>query len=112
MSARTLIAGLLFAACGLSAMGSSAQPTADTVDRVRNTVARVLKKPPSEIDASRLLVEQGADELDIMEVVLDIEAEFKVRIPDRAIGSTPGEIGRVLTVERLSEIVSRLPQRR
>lgn len=121
MSARMRIAGLLFVVCNLSETGISAQPvvdtlrtngTADAVDRVRNTVARILKKSPSQIDASKLLVEQGAEELDIMEIVLDIEDEFKVRIPDSAMGSSPYEIGKVLTVEKLAQVVSGLPKRR
>lgn len=120
MSARTLLASLLFVTCNPLAAESGAQPkvdavgtgdTRDAVEKVRNTVARILKKPPAQIDASKLLVEQGADELDIMEVVLDIEEEFKVRIPDSAIGSTPHQIGKVLTVEKLVQVVSGLPRK-
>ena len=120
MSARTLFACLLFVTCNLLAAESGVQPkvdavetgdTLDAVEKVKNTVARILKKPPAQIDTSKLLFEQGADELDIMEVVLDVEDEFKVRIPDSAIGSTPYQIGKVLTVEKLVQVVSGLPKR-
>ena len=118
MSTRALFAGLLIVVFGLSATEGGAQPTLDgvgnagTVDKIRNTVARILKKSPAQVDPTRLLVEQGAEELDIMEIVLDVEAEFEVRLPDSAMGSSPGEIGRVLTVERLAQVVSVLPKRK
>jgi len=58
------------------------------------------------------LVAQGADELDIVEIVMAVEEAFQVEIPDSAIGEKVGEAGKELTVEKLADIVVRQPKRR
>ena len=78
-----------------------------TVERVRSEVATILKKDTARIDISKPLVAQGADELDIVEIVMAVEEAFKVEIPDSAIGENAGEVGKTLTVQKLAEIVSK-----
>jgi acyl carrier protein len=82
------------------------------VDRVRAEVAAILKKKSSQIDVKEPLVAQGADELDIVEIVMAVEEAFNAEIPDSAIGEKVGEASKDLTVEKLAEIVSRQPKRR
>ena len=55
------------------------------MDRVRLEVATILKKDSAQIDATKPLVAHGADELDIVEIVMAVEEAFKVEIPDSAI---------------------------
>lgn len=91
---------LLCAGCG-------SQPAQQTVDRVRSEVATILKKDSAQIDVVKPLVAQGADELDIVEIVMAVEEAFKVEIPDSAVGENVGEVSKTLTVQKLAEIVSR-----
>ncbi len=87
--------------------GCGSRPTQQTVDRVRSEVATILKKNSTQIDVAKPLVAQGADELDIVEIVMAVEEAFKVDIPDSAIGENVGEASKTLTVQKLAEIVSR-----
>ena len=72
------------------------------MDRVRLEVATILKKDTAQIDVTKPLVAQGADELDIVEIVMAVEEAFNVEIPDSAIGENVNEA----TVTKLAEIVS------
>jgi acyl carrier protein len=96
----TIIAVLLF--CG----GCGSQPAQPTVEGVRSEVAKILKKDAAQIDVAKPLVAQGADELDIVEIVMALEEAYKVKIPDSALGKTVGEASKTLTVQKLTEIVS------
>jgi acyl carrier protein len=72
---------------------------------VRSEVATILKKDSAQIDVAKPLVAQGADELDIVEIVMAVEEAFKVQIPDSAVGENVGEVSKTLTVQKLAEIV-------
>jgi acyl carrier protein len=76
-------------------------PRHQVVDRVRAEVARVLKRNASQIDVAKPLSASGADELDVVEIVLAIEQAFKIVIPDSALGENPSK---TLTVQQLAEI--------
>ena len=76
------------------------------VNRVRAEVATILKKDSAQIDVMKPLVVQGADELDLVEIVMAVEEAFKVEIPDSAIGENVSEASKTLTVAKLAEIVS------
>ncbi len=95
-----VVALLLFAGCG-------SQPAQQTIERVRSEVGAILKKDSAEIDVSKPLAAQGADELDIVEIVMAVEEAFKVEIPDSAIGKDVKEVSKTLTVQKLAEIVTR-----
>ena len=94
------LSGLLLCGCG-------SQHRQQTVERVRSEVATILKKDSAQIDVAKPLVAQGADELDIVEIVMAVEEAFEVEIPDSAIGENVGEVSKTLTVQKLAEIVSR-----
>ena len=98
----------LSAICALLLLcgGCGSQPAKPTVERVRSEVAKVLKKDAAKVDVAKPLVAQGADELDIVEIVMALEETFKVKIPDGALGKTVGEASKTLTVQKLTEIVS------
>ena len=88
-------------------VGCGSQPAQQIIDRVRSEVATILKKDSAQIDLKTPLVAQGADELDIVEIVMAVEEAFKVEIPNSAIGENVGEASKTLTVQKLAEIVSR-----
>ena len=87
--------------------GCGSQPATTNVERVRSEVATILKKDPAQIDVTKPLVAQGADELDIVEIVMAVEEAFKVEIPDSVIAGKGGERSKTLTVQTLAEIVAR-----
>jgi acyl carrier protein len=80
--------------------------TTGVVDKVRSEVAKILKKEPSQIDVTKPLVALGADELDLVEIVMAVEEAFKIEIPDSVIGEKPNDVSKTLTVLKLAEIVS------
>jgi len=99
---------LFLSGCGDSTQSQRAkQQGPSVVDGVRSEVATILKKKANEIDVSKPLVAQGADELDIVEIVMAVEEAFKVEIPDSVIGEKIGEVSKTLTVEKLAEVVSK-----
>ena len=67
VSAILILLALSFLFCA----GCGSQPAKQTVDRVRSEVATILKKDAAQIDVTTPLVTQGADELDIVEIVMD-----------------------------------------
>jgi acyl carrier protein len=87
--------------------GCGSQPSQQTVDRVRSEVAEILGKDAAQIDVAKPLVEQGADDLDIVEMVMAVEEAFNVEIPDSAIDGNVGEVSKTLTVQKLAKIVSK-----
>ena len=91
---------LLLSECG-------SQPAQPTVERVRSEVATILNKDATKIDVAKPLVTQGADELDIVEIVMALEEAFNVEIPGSVIGDKVGEVSKTLTVEKLVEIVAK-----
>jgi acyl carrier protein len=78
-----------------------------TVERVRSEVAKILQKDSTQIDVAKPLLLQGADELDIVEIVLAVEEAFEVEIPESDIGENVAEVSKTLTVQKLAEIVSK-----
>lgn len=78
---------------------------APVLQEIREEVAKILHRPVSTIDVSRPLTAQGAEELDIMEIVLRVEEMYHVNIPDAAFGREAADIGRVMTVEKLARVV-------
>jgi acyl carrier protein len=95
------VSALLPVGCGRSPL---AQP--QTLERVREVVAKSLGRDISQIDPQKPLGSQGADELDVVEVVMAVEDALKVEVPDSAIGDKPAEAAKTLTVQKLAEIVA------
>ena len=81
-------------------------PTTSVVMRVRAQVAELLGKRPTDVDVGRSLAAQGADELDLVELVMAVEEEFGVSITDDEIGRHGA--WNTLSVQRLAEIIQKL----
>ncbi len=93
-----------------SAHGSSEARDADTVAEVCRITADILGVQVTELEAATSLSDLGADELDIVEVVMALEEHFEVQVPDEAItGSTDNTTKQVaagdLTMSNLADIV-------
>ena len=70
-----------------------------TLEKVASLIAKQLNKSVSEITAEKEVVKDlGADSLDIVELVMTIEEEFNISVPEEeAIGiKTVGDIVNIL----------------
>jgi acyl carrier protein len=67
---------------------------------VRGRLAALLRTDPERITRGIPLAELGLDSLDVVELVMDLEEEFGVPIPDE-------EVGRIKTVEDLIRFIGR-----
>ena len=111
-----LLISLTFVAClGCSQPTTSPpQQTAsqDTIDQVCRIAAELLGVDVAKIHPSTSLGDLGADELDTIELIMELEDHFDVTIPDGSVSEVTGDdewqtgIDR-LTMERLAEIVDR-----
>jgi acyl carrier protein len=80
----------------------------EILKRVRAEAAEMLNKSPGEVVLSQPLSEQGADELDMVEIVMALEEAFGIRIPEEPLMEKEGNFRKDLTVEILADEVSRL----
>jgi len=107
----TLLHPLFLAGCGRSeSVPSAPLNQQQLVESVRSEVAKILKKETSQVDVTKPLAALGADDLDVVEIVMALEEKFKVEIPDSTLGDKPDDVGKTLTVQKLAEIVSKQPK--
>ena len=63
-----------------------AEKNMTTLEKVRDIIAKQLSVKPEEIkDSSNIAEELGADSLDLVEILMSLEDEFGISIPDEAI---------------------------
>jgi len=86
--------------------GKSSGPDQKVVNVVLVEAVKILKKDVNQIDVAKPLMAQGADELDMIELVMAVEDALKVEIPDSALGDNVPEAQKTLSIEKLAEIVS------
>ena len=59
---------------------------ANTLEKVKDIIAKQLSVKPEEIkNDSNIAEELGADSLDLVEILMSLEDEFGISIPDEAI---------------------------
>jgi len=80
--------------------------TKDIAARTRRIVAEQLGLDESKVAQTSTLAELGADELDVVELVMELEDDFDVTIPDKSLEAKGSPLTR-LTVRDLVEIVRR-----
>lgn len=54
----------------------------DIAERVKNIVAERLNVNPEEITLETTFEDLGADSLDVMDLIMELEQEFDIEIPD------------------------------
>ena len=58
----------------------------NTIDKVKDIISKQLSVKPEEIkNDSNIAEELGADSLDLVEILMSLEDEFGISIPDEAI---------------------------
>jgi acyl carrier protein len=56
--------------------------TSDTLARVQCIIAKYLDIPVEKVEEDARLVDLGVDSLDALELIFEIEEEFKVTVPE------------------------------
>jgi acyl carrier protein len=78
----------------------------EVLQAVRGQVARQLGVETKRIAPGRPLKEYGADELDIVELVMALEEEFDIEIPDAAVNRDgPRGWEEIITAQRFADVV-------
>lgn len=70
-----------------------------TSEKIKKLIAKQLNKPVSEItDEKEVVKDLGADSLDVMEMLMNLEEEFNITVPeDDAMGiKTVGDIVKLI----------------
>lgn len=77
------------------------------VSRIRDIVAKQLGIEPNSVGVDVPLSKQkvAADELDVIEIIINVEEAFSVEIKDEEISGPNGEISGSISVNKLAEIV-------
>jgi len=78
----------------------------EVADRIKAELGRILNREPEDLDTHRPMMAQGANDLQIVELVLAVERSFQVKVPDSRIGSRTGEGASALTIEQLADAVA------
>lgn len=75
--------------------------------RIQKIFAELLGKPEADIDVTKPIESYGADELDIVEIIMAVEAEFGFEIPDSVIGEKQSDPARkALTIQKLARLIA------
>ena len=79
------------------------------VERISDIVGKQLDLNVHDVDVDVPLSKQkkAADELDIVEIVMNVEEAFGIEIKDEEVGESLEEVGRDLTIKKLADIVSK-----
>jgi len=92
-------------------LGTASRSYIETQEKVLQIIAEVLDIEASRIDPKKQLTDPsiGADDLDVVEIVVEVETVFRIRIPEERY--TDRKTNNVdLTVEKLVEIVESIRQ--
>lgn len=80
----------------------------DLYGRVCRLLAQALRVDPAAIrPASSLVTDLGAKSIDIIEVILALEEEFQVELPDCDISPEPFDLTAEMTVQDLTDLLRR-----
>lgn len=123
LSLLSLLALLLHAGCGsetrlslrqtkhreVAPVQSAAPNYQQIVERIRGIVGKQLDLNGREVDVDLPLLKQKkpADELDVVEIVMNIEEAFSIEIKDEEIGESTRDVSKDLSVRKLADMVAR-----
>jgi acyl carrier protein len=77
----------------------------DVADEVKRIIAKALKVPVDQLDSDTQLTDLGAQSLDIVEIIFELEEKFDISIPVAEGGPEALEYD---TVRAVSQAVKRL----
>lgn len=72
-----------------------------TEDKVKRIIAEIVKMSPDQIKSNHCLVNDlGADSMDVLEIIMDIEDKFKIIVSD-------SEESKIRTIQDIVNLVER-----
>jgi acyl carrier protein len=119
----SLLRAVLSVACLSVVLGCGAPTTATsknsgpTVDQVCEIAAKQMGVDRSKVSPGTSLEDLGADELDLIEMVMDLEDHFGIMIPEETIEKAMGTAtdwkqGQKFTMAKLAAVVDDLKSKR
>jgi acyl carrier protein len=75
------------------------------LERVKTIIAKQLETDPSELTETTYLQEAGFESLDVIEMIFNLEDEFKINIPFNANETDPSEMETVGDIVRMVETI-------
>jgi len=93
------------ALCAAATAAESAVDVANATQRVQRLVQQQLGVAANTLDHSKPLAALGMDELDLVELVMALEEEFDISIPDEAVEPAGRSWQDSVTTRRLVDIV-------
>jgi acyl carrier protein len=93
------------------ARAGDAPDMADVTQRVRKVVQEQLGTAAAALDDDKSLTGYGMDELDVVEIVMALEEEFDIQIPDEAMEPGEGGWNAITTRFLVDVVVQRLRKR-
>lgn len=110
--AAIVVVGCLLLGCGSPSVHETRTSSTGTVDDVRTVIARQLGRSPASIKPNATFAQLGADDLDFVEIVLELENSRGIAIDDDqlvgASGATDsGELLDHLSVRTFERVVAR-----
>jgi acyl carrier protein len=115
----TCLAGTIGCGAGPPALPAKAQRTSpgSTVDQVGKAAAELMGVDQAKIGPQTSLGELGADELDFVELVMELEDRFDISLPDATLedmmGTNNWQQGmKNVTMARLAEVIDSQTERK
>jgi acyl carrier protein len=122
-----IIALTFLSGCGYNSSFQNSSPKAESskaslpvsldneniLSSVRNIVAKQLSLDAGAVDVDLPLSKQkaAADELDVVEIIMNIEDTFGIEIKDEEVGTAKGNFQDEVSVRKLADIVARKKKR-
>jgi acyl carrier protein len=110
-----LIVMLLLSGCGQKAGEKPIERTVSGdkyVQPVLVLAAKVLNTQAAKLDVNKPLLDQGADELDVVELVMLVEEEFDIEIPDEELEERNKEPIKNLNIKKIALAVAKQKQKK
>jgi acyl carrier protein len=95
---------LLLTGCAPVASSTTASESAATIDEVRTIVAELMNVEQSDLTSDTSLEELDADDLDVVELVMELEDHFGISISDETAEGLVANMSNV-TLAKLAAIV-------
>jgi acyl carrier protein len=97
---------VLVLAMGVLGCSRSTKASPELLEKVRQQVAKTLRKDAAQLDVRKLLALQGARDIDIVVILIEVEDTFKVELPDSINQKTPLELTKTLTIQQLADAIA------
>lgn len=116
MLRRVLVfAAWIFVGCNRAPESSGPLPDTSVLQAIRAIVAKQLEKKAGDVNPDLSFAAVGADDLDLVEITLEVEETFDIRIQDDALVAAAGatdadELCKRLTIRKFADVAASSPR--